>query len=96
MSAGLSRLNLDMAFQKVGEYGRAQWLLTFVLSLARNAQNYIYYSFAYLVLEQRYVCQDEATGEFVSCSRDSICQAPETPVYRVDTEYEYYLRNWFV
>ena len=47
-----SGYNLDMAFSKVGEYGRAQWLLTFVNMVARNAGTYQYYPFAYLVLEQ--------------------------------------------
>ena len=45
------KYNLYMAFQKVGEFGRAQWILSFVNCVARNANNYFYYPFAYLVLE---------------------------------------------
>ena len=48
--------NLDQAFKKVGEYGRAQWLLTFVTCVARNGGTYFYYPFAYLVLEQKFIC----------------------------------------
>ena len=45
------KINLDRAYKIVGEYGRAQWILTFVNSVARNAGTYMYYPFAYLVLE---------------------------------------------
>ena len=45
------KYNLDIAYTQVGEFGRAQWLLTFVNSVARNGGSYIYYPFAYLVLE---------------------------------------------
>jgi len=50
------KYNLDMAYARVGEYGRAQWLLTFVNSVARNSGCYIYYPYAYLVLEQQFLC----------------------------------------
>ena len=50
--------NLDKAFEKVGEYGRTQWLLTFVTCIARNAGTYLYYTFAYLVFEQQFLCWD--------------------------------------
>ncbi len=46
-----SNYNLERAYKRVGEYGRAQWLLTFVSSVARNAGAYFYYPFAFLVLE---------------------------------------------
>lgn len=45
------QFNLDLAYQRVGEYGRAQYLLAFVNCFARNAGTYMYYPFAYLVLE---------------------------------------------
>lgn len=50
-------MNLDRAYKRVGEYGRSQWLLTFVNSVARNAGCYMYYPFAYLVLQQQYLCK---------------------------------------
>ena len=89
------KLNLNMAYEKVGEYGCAQWLLTFVVCIARNANNYIYYPYAYLVLEQHYLCENES-GEFLSCTREEICEGENLPNYKVDTSYEYYLDNWFV
>ena len=45
------QFNLDKAYKRVGEFGRAQWLLAFVNSVARNAGTYMYYPFGYLVLE---------------------------------------------
>ena len=48
----MERYNLDMAYSKVGTYGRIQWVLTFVTAVFRNSGNFIYYTFAYLVLEQ--------------------------------------------
>ena len=90
-----TKLNLDMAYGKVGEYGRAQWLPTFVVCIARNANNYLYYPYAYLVLAQQYVCEDNP-GQFSSCTKEEICLADVRPFYKVDTSYEYYLNNWIV
>ena len=68
--------NLDRAYKKVGEFGRAQWLLTFVNSIARNAGCYMYYPFAYLVLEQQYLCRfPGAEGEdYEICSAATVCE----------------------
>ena len=76
--------NLDKAFKQVGEYGRAQWLLTFVNCIARNVGTYVYYTFAYLVLEQQFLCYDSNTliGNPRSCSATEICEAREAdPLY---------------
>ena len=73
----MSSYNLDKAFGRVGEYGRVQWLLTFVTSIARNGGCYMYYTFAYLVLEQEYLCIKSDTGKFdaaASVSGDSLYQ----------------------
>ena len=43
--------NLDQALEQVGSLGRIQWLVIAVNSIARNMNNYLYYPFAYLVLE---------------------------------------------
>ena len=64
----MERYNLYKAFEKVGEYGRAQKILTFVTCIARNANNYFYYPFAYLVLEQQFEC--EKGGIWQSCSSE--------------------------
>ena len=93
--------NLDMAYSKVGAYGRMQWLLTFVNSIARNSGTYVYYPFAYLVLEQMYLCKNPSTGLYETCSNDYICEHRDTMTdygadYVVDTSYEYYLQNWFL
>ena len=91
--------NLDRAFAKVGEYGRAQWLLTFVNAVARNAGTYMYYPFSYLVLEQFFLCDNNKTGIEESCTASDICLAKETDPsfsnYRVDTSYQYYMENWY-
>ena len=50
------RYNLEMAQEQVGEFGRAQWILAFVNCVARNANNYFVHSFAYLVLQQKFLC----------------------------------------
>lgn len=92
-------LNLDLAYQRVGEYGRAQWLLTFVNSVARNAGTYMYYPFAYLVLEQQYLCRfEESDTAYSVCSTEEICMRREADAdysdYMVDKSYKYYLENW--
>ena len=45
------RYNLEMAYEQVGHFGRAQYILTFVNCVARNANNYYVHVFAYLVLQ---------------------------------------------
>ena len=95
-------LNLDTAFQKVGEFGRMQVLLTFVTAVFRNTGNYMYYTFAYLVLEQKFLCRDPngwGEPEFESCPVSDICEARDDPdselQFKVDTSYEYYFENWY-
>ena len=74
--------NLDMAYKRVGEFGRAQFLLSFVNCVARNAGAYIYYPFAYLVLEQKFLCAvnpEYATEagtkiSYAECSAEKICR----------------------
>ena len=69
-------MNLDRAYKRVGEYGRAQWLLTFVNSVARNAGCYMYYPFAYLVLQQQYLCRvDTSDGGSETSSTYRECSA---------------------
>ena len=95
------KYNLDDAYRQVGEYGRAQWLVTFVTSIARNAGTYFYYPFAYFVLKQKFLCTSDATilEEPRSCSVEDICLArsidPSFSDYTVDTSYKYYLDNWY-
>ena len=69
------QLNLDLAFKRVGEYGRAQWLLTLVNCVARNSGTYMYYPFAYLVLEQQYLCRSDSYSPYGACSTEQICEA---------------------
>ena len=91
-------MNSDRAYKRVGEFGRVQWLLTFVNSVARNGGCYMYYPFAYLVLQQKYLCLNE-DGEYDHCSSEDICGAKDRDAsysdYQVDTSYLYYLKNWF-
>ena len=89
-----------MAYSKVGTYGRMQWLLTFVNAVCRNSGTYVYYPFAYLVLEQQYLCRVGIGGQFAPCPNEYICSNKENMTYgedyTVDTSYEYYLKNWFL
>ena len=63
----MEQFNLDLAFSKVGAYGRAQWLLTFVCCILRNSGSYVFYPFAYLTMEQQFLCTD-GQSEYSSCS----------------------------
>jgi hypothetical protein len=102
------KYNLDIAYTRVGEFGRAQWLLTFVNSVARNGGCYMYYPFAYLVLEQQFLCgvnsvlsqNNDVSSFYIKCSAAEICLIQETnPSYsdfKVDTSYSYYLNNWYL
>ena len=46
----MERYNLDQAYAKIGS-GKMQWMLIYVTAVFRNSGNYIYYTFAYLILE---------------------------------------------
>ena len=67
-------------------------MLVFVTSIARNANGYFVYPFAYLVLEQEYLCDASGTGVFESCTKEQICE--ENLTIKVDTTQEFYLKNW--
>ena len=84
-----------MAYERVGEFDRAQFILAFVNCVARNANSYFSHIFAYLVLEQRFVCLQ--SGKYTPCTTEYICQAPANSItYKVDEKYEYYIDNWFL
>jgi len=50
------KYNLQMAYEQVGEFGRAQWILAFVNCVTRNSNSYFTHTFAYLVLQQQFLC----------------------------------------
>ena len=56
--------------------------------MARNANNYYYYPFAYLVLEQHFECDMAGKGIFTPCSTEQICSSSSSSraamSYRVD------------
>jgi MFS family permease len=67
--------------------------------IVRNNGNFIAYQFAFLVMEQQYVCRSGSDQEYETCSRlDTVCPALESNApgfeYKVDTSYQYYLDNW--
>ena len=68
----MERFNLDQAYEKIGSFGRMQYLLTFVCSALRNSGSYIFYTFAYLILEQRFLCSHEG-ADFATCTRQQVC-----------------------
>ena len=59
-----------MALEQVGEFGRAQWILSFVTCVARNANSYFTHTFAYLVLQQQYLCKAPGTFQYKICTRE--------------------------
>ena len=64
-----------MALERVGEFGRAQWILAFVTSVSRNANVYFTHQFAYLVLQQRFLCLFPGRVNYDACSAEQICDA---------------------
>ena len=96
-----SKYDIERAFEEMGGFGRFQWLVSIFLTITRNCGNWMYYGFAYLTMEQMYVCQFEEDGPYVSCSaEEDICSASDSGQellgYKVDTDYDYYFNNWFV
>ena len=85
-------MTLDLAFERAGGFGAAQYIALLCLSNVRNSGSVFVYMFAMLVMEQKYECL-QAGGEYASCSTDEICE--DRLKYRVDTNYEYYLENWY-
>ena len=87
--------NLDQALTKVGSLGKVQWLVILINAINRNAGSFLYYPFAYLTLEQKFVCSDQEDDIYTSCTREEICLEKEDPFstlsYKVDTRYDYYL-----
>lgn len=74
-------------------------------AVARNSGAFFAYCFAYLILEQKYVCSPTGgDGVFSECSVQEICDARTLAKesggtvpfsYKVDTSYDYYLENWY-
>ena len=89
-------INLDIAFARIGGFGLFQKLAILGLAMLRFAGNWLFYLYVYLTLPQEYECK--VGDEWVSCgAEDTICPAREQgqPVeYRVDTSYQYYMKNW--
>ena len=83
-----------MAYERVGEFGRAQWILAFVTCVARNANSYFTHTFAFLVLQQKYLCLKSGNANYVSCSIEHICDSPGVK-FKTDKHFSYYIDNWF-
>ena len=76
-------MDLNKAIDLMGGFGRLQWLATFSLALTRNSGNYFYYTFAYMMLKQLYLCRSDSSLAFASCQTDNdICPALDngTPI----------------
>ena len=52
-------------------------------------------------MTQRYLCSTDDGINFDECPTETICAAKDNPeeydrfLYKVDTEYEYYIENWY-
>ena len=94
-------ITLDIAYEKIG-HGRIQRILAYVNAITRNSGMFFSCCFAYLILEQKYVCApNDDPLSFAECSVENICAARESgePLsfsYKVDMNYDYYLNNWYV
>ncbi len=53
-------IDLSKALDLMGGFGRFQGLAIFSLALTRNSGNYFYYPFAYLMLQQLYLCRTDS------------------------------------
>ena len=83
-----------MAYERVGEFGRAQWILAFVTCVARNANSYFTHVFAYLVLQQKFLCLIPGSTNYESCTATHICETPGIK-FKADKSFQYYIYNWF-
>jgi len=92
--------NLDRAFQELGGFGRFQFFIVVSCSILRMTGMHFVYAFAFLTLEQEYVCRDTPGGVMKPCSAEqTICPALSAGTfmeYEVDTTAEVYAINWFV
>ena len=95
---------LDSAFEKIG-HGRMQRLVAYVCAVTRVSGQIFAYNFAFLILKQKFLCSEPGTfSGYESCSAEYICAARETAGqtgslpfnYIVDTNYDYYLNNWYI
>ena len=64
---------MEGALQKVGGFGRFQYINLIALVLARNSCNIFAYSFSYWIMPQKYFCADLLTGEYTRCTFAQIC-----------------------
>ena len=77
-------------------------MLSFVNAIAKSSGSIYALCFAYLILEQKYVCSPtvESGETFGRCRVEKICLGTDIErlqqSYHIDTSYEYYLRNWVV
>ena len=68
---------LEQAYEQVVGI-RTTFLLTYVNALTRNCGAFFSYCFAYLILEQKYLCSSpDDESSFSECSAAHICEAKE-------------------
>ena len=92
------RYTLDSAYEQIG-YGRMQTLITWTMAIIRNSGTFPVYTFAYMTLQQKFLCQSETDLSFSECSAEEICAARDagTPLnYMADESYEFYMNNWYL
>lgn len=92
------KYNMDLALKEAGGWGKLQSILLVCCALIRNGGMYLVYLFAYLTMEQKYLCRTTADGTYDSCSNEMICELRQNGgfvQYKQDTSYEFYLENWY-
>ena len=69
------------------------------MAIIRNSGTFPVYVYAYLTLEQKFLCQSNTDSSFNECSAEEICAARDAGVqinYVVDKSYEFYMNNWYL
>ena len=72
-----------------------------VMAFLLNSGNYLYFTFAFLVEEQKYECRFGEKSLFQSCGSKEICPALDDKElypgfeHRVDVNNENYIKNWY-
>ena len=59
--------NLDQVYDEIG-HGTTQRILAYVNSIARTSGNFFTTQFAFLILQQEYLCSSDAGLTYESCT----------------------------
>jgi len=52
-------MSMDEALERVGGFGRQQWIALFACMVARQSANIFVYTFPYFIFPQKYLCKSD-------------------------------------